>query len=228
MEQRKWEEARALIQDAMKRREQGWDRNMGHYAGLIRHLAIVTWELGNGVEGLKLYREARRTYEQAWGVKQMKEGRAKQNLIRRINELLPGTENMEEEMRVEEEQRQEQAVQNANDEAAQKNADLDVLDDGQKTPTAVQEVKGTLHGIRLQMGPSHVGWNGATQSYQVSTKDNQEATIENGGLSLSRQTTLGTNSLPEAPDHEPSKLNETSATLDEVTRRMEQTSLGQQ
>ena len=207
----------------MKRREEGWDRNMGHYAGLVRHLAIVTWEIGDGVEGLRLYRKARRTYEEAWGLDKMKEGRQKQNLIRRINDLLPGTENMEEEMRIEE----EEAAQEADDAAAQKNADLDALDDGQKTPKAIRDVKGASLDIQQQMGPSHVGWDGATQTYQMSTKSNQEPTAENGGLSLSRQTTLGANSLPEAPSHEPSKLNETSATLDEVTRRMGQASLGQ-
>ena len=240
MEQRKWIEARDLIADAIKRRSNGWDQNPGHHAGLIRHLAIVTWELGDGAEGLRLYRKARKTYEQAWGLQDMKDGPQKQNLIRRINELLPGTENMEEEMRIEKEESEAAAAQKiANDASAKKNADLGVADDGQKTPTQAdtprQTVKGDLKAGLEQVNQflaSHhatqVTYYPKTNDLQTSTKSNEEGTAnyDTPDVSLSRSSTLGVNSFPEAPGNEPSKLdNQDPAALGDITRRMEQASL---
>lgn len=236
MEQRKWREARDLIQDAINRRSNGWDRNMGHHAGLIRHLAIVTWELGDGVEGLRLYREARKTYEHAWGLKTIPEGPQKQNLIRRINELLPGTENMEEEMRIE--KKENEAALAANEASAQKNADFDTADDGQETPTQVatpkqamvRDVKAVLEKANEQLAnhavASRAVHDGKTNQYQTSIKSSEEATASDydaPGVSLSRQSTLGANSLPEAPDIEPSKLDDQDPRrFEEITRQLGQ------
>lgn len=240
MEQRKWREARDLIQDAINRRSNGWDRNMGHHAGLIRHLAIVTWELGDGVEGLRLYRKARKTYEQAWGLKTMPDGLQKQNLIRRINELLPGTENMEEELRIEKKESEAAAAQNiANDATAKENADLSAADGGQKTPTQADTPKQTIkHDLKVGLeqvnrslashGATQVTYDGKTNQYQTSTKSNEEATASYDApdVSLSRSSTLGVNSFPEAPGNEPSKLdNEDPAALADITRQMEQATL---
>lgn len=236
MEQRKWVEARDLIQDAIDRRSNGWDQNPGHHAGLIRHLAIVTWELGDGVEGLRLYRKARKTYEQAWKLHTMPEGPQRQNLIRRINELLPGTENMEEEMRIEKEENE--AAQAANEASIKQNADVETADDGQRTPTQAatpkqtiaRDVKASLEQLNQQLAnhtvASHAVHDGKTNQYQTSTKSNEEATASDydaPGVSLSRQSTLGANSLPEAPDNEPSKLDDQDPRrFEEITRQLGQ------
>lgn len=240
MERGKWEEAKDLIQDAIDRREKGWDRNMGHHAGLIRHLAIVTWEVGDNVEGLRLYRKARKTYEQAWGLLGMKDGPQKQSLIRRINELLPGTENMEEEMKIEKEESEAAAAQkSANDASARNHADLNAADDGQKTPTQantpkqaiVRDLKLRLDQVNQSLGShgaTQVTYDGKTNQYQTSTKSNVEATAsyDAAEVSLSRSSTLGVNSFPEAPGNEPSKLdNQDPTMLTDITRHMDQANL---
>lgn len=241
MEQRKWIEARDLIADAIKRRSNGWDQNRGHHAGLIRHLAIVTWELGDGVEGLRLYRKARKTYEEAWCLRDMKDGPQKLNLIRRINELLPGTENMEEEMKIEKSESEAAAAQKiANDASAKKNADVDAADDGQKTPTPQADtpkqtvkvdLKAGLEQVSQSLashGATQVTYDGTTNEYQTSTKSNEEATANYDApdVSLSRSSTLDVNSFPGAPGNEPNKLdNQDPTALADIMRQMEQASL---
>jgi len=97
----RWAEVRPLIVEAIGRREGGWDRSPGHYAGLMKHLAIAMWEMGEREEGLRVYREARRRYEEAWGIGEMADGERKEDLLRRLAVLLPGTGHAAREERLE-------------------------------------------------------------------------------------------------------------------------------
>lgn len=231
MEQQKWEDAKPLIEEAMERRRRGWDKNPGHYAGLMRHLAIVTWNLGDGETGLKLYREARVAYENAWGVRDPDLDPVKmQKLIERINELLPGTETMAEEERRQEVQAEKQLkLDEAAAEARAREINKDRRKAEEETASAkAKEVARTQQKVEAKLEHyneqaagnaqpvSHVQYDGKTQSYQMSVKQNEEAVV--GNESLSRSTTLAMDAdeqnhmtvgnFPEAPKHEPSRFAE--------------------
>lgn len=215
MEQGKFAEAKSFIEEAMKRRLQGWDKNPSHYAGLKRHLAIVTWNLGDSQEGLKLYREARKAYEDAWNVHDCPDPVKKEELIKRINELLPGTETMAEEERRKEELEAKEAteaekrateVARANVAAKQKadaeNAQREKEAAERATAAAKvdidetqQKINAKLDHYREARGSRPVS-RGSTeakaQSQQDAARQNEEAVI--GNESLSRSTTLAVES----------------------------------
>jgi tetratricopeptide (TPR) repeat protein len=97
----KWAEARPLILEALERRSIGWDANRSSYAGLLRHLAIVAWHMGDLDESLQRYCEARKVFEEVWRLPEERDLARREQMVRTLNVFLPGTEHVGAKIRLE-------------------------------------------------------------------------------------------------------------------------------
>jgi tetratricopeptide (TPR) repeat protein len=90
--QKKWVEAEKIIKEALARRREGRDKNKEHEAILLSKLSVVMWELDDDQRSaVQVYLAARAAYEEAWGVDDPKNSERRDDIVNKIDELLPGS-----------------------------------------------------------------------------------------------------------------------------------------
>jgi tetratricopeptide (TPR) repeat protein len=131
----KWAEARPLILEALERRSIGWDANRSSYAGLLRHLAIVAWHMGDLDESLQRYCEARKVFEEVWRLPEERDLARREQMVRTLNVFLPGTEHVGAKIRLED-------VEGGEDDVAEVILELGPADDATGVVTDEHEGRG--------------------------------------------------------------------------------------